>query len=44
MTKNHVFCYLWGSVMIGLNFEVIVLAVILGWIYLLLSISYILYQ
>ena len=36
MTKNHGFYYLWSVMMIGLNFGVVVVAVVLGWLYLFL--------
>lgn len=36
MIFSHGFYYLWSGVMIGLNFGVVVIAVVLGWLYLFL--------
>lgn len=36
MIFSHGFCCLWSDVMIGLNLGVVVIAVVLGWLYLFL--------
>ena len=36
MIFSHGFYYLWSGMMIGLNLGVVVIAVVLGWLYLFL--------